>query len=74
MSSTRPDSLGEYQDQVEGMIQAGELFRDVEDIINAADLVEDQKAALWLLAWSAREPWVQRQDALAALALVGAAD
>ncbi len=70
MSSIRPHYLGEYQDQIEGMIQAGALFKDVEDIINASDLVEDQKAALWLLAWSAREPWVQRQDALAALELL----
>jgi hypothetical protein len=65
-----PAPLGDYQDQVEGMIQAGELFGVVEDTINAATLVEDQKAALWLLAWSSRDPWVQRQDALAALALV----
>jgi hypothetical protein len=70
MSRTHPLSLGDYQDQVEGMIQAGELFGIVEDTINSAALVEDQKAALWLLAWSSREPWVQRQDALAALALV----
>jgi hypothetical protein len=70
MSSIRPVSLGDYQDQVEGMIHAGELFGVVEDTINAAGLVDDQKAALWLLAWSSRDPWVQRQDALAVLALV----
>jgi hypothetical protein len=70
MSVARRVSLGDYQDQVEGMIQAGELFGVVEDRINAAALVDDQKAALWLLAWSSRDPWVQRRDALAALALV----
>jgi hypothetical protein len=50
------------------MIHAGELFGVVEDTINAAALREDQKAALWLLAWSSRDPWVQRHDALATLA------
>jgi hypothetical protein len=69
MSST-PQSLGDYHDQVEGMIQAGELFGVVEDTINTADLEEDQKAALWLLAWSSRDSWAQRRDALATLALV----
>jgi hypothetical protein len=70
MSSTHPVSLDEYQNQVEGMIHAGDLFGVVEDTINAAAIEEDQKAALWLLAWSSRDPWVQRHDALAALALV----
>jgi hypothetical protein len=71
MSVTHPASLGDYQDLVEGMIHAGELFGVVEDRINnAAALLEDQKAALWLLAWSSRDPWVQRREALAVLALV----
>jgi hypothetical protein len=70
MSSTHPVSLGDYQDQVEGMMEAGERFGVIEDAINAAALVEDQKAALWLLAWSSRDSLVQRRDALAALALV----
>jgi hypothetical protein len=68
--SSAPLSLGDYHDQVEGMIQAGELFGVVEDTINAAALDEDQKAALWLLAWSSRDSWAQRLDALATLALV----
>ena len=70
MSSTHPVSLGDYQDKVEGMIEAGELFGVVEDTINAAALVDDQKAALWLLAWSSRDSWAQRRDAIAALELV----
>ena len=70
MSSTHPVSLGDYQDQVEGMIEAGELFGVVEETINAAALVDDQKAALWLLAWSSRDASVQRRDALATFALV----
>ena len=70
MSSTHPAPLGDYQDRVEGMIDAGERFGVVEDTINAAALEEDQKAALWLLAWSSRDSFAQRRDALAALALV----
>jgi hypothetical protein len=68
--TTHPVSFGDYQDQVEGMIQAGELFGVVEDTINAAPLIDIQKAALWLLAWSSRDASAQRRDALAALALV----
>lgn len=71
MSSTHPALLAKYQNQVEGMIDAGERFGVVEDTINAATLEEDQKAALWLLAWSSRDSLAQRRDALAALALVG---
>jgi hypothetical protein len=70
MSSTHPVSFGDYQERVEGMIEAGELFGVVEDTINAAKLVEDQKAALWLLAWSSRDSVAQRRDAMATLALV----
>lgn len=65
-----PSLLGDYHDQVEGMIQAGELFGVVEDTINAAALDDDQKAALWLLAWSSRDSRAQRRDALATLALI----
>ena len=68
--SSAPLSLGDYHDQVEGMIQAGEVFGVVEDTINAAALDDDQKAALWLLAWSSRDTRAQRRDALATLALV----
>ena len=53
MSSTHPVSIDDYQEQIEGMMEAGELFGVVEDTINAAALVEDQKAALWLLAATA---------------------
>lgn len=70
MSSTHPVSLGDYQERVEGMMEAGELFGVIEDTINAAALGDDQKAALWLLAWSSRDSLAQRLDAAATLALV----
>jgi len=60
--------LGYHQDVVEGMIDASEPFGEVETFINeAAALDQDEKAALWLLAWSLREAWVQRREALAML-------
>ena len=60
--------LGYHQDVVEGMLDASEPFGEVETFINeAAALDQDEKAALWLLAWSLREAWVQRREALAML-------
>jgi len=60
--------LGYHQDVVEGMIDASEPFGEVETFINeAAALDQDEKAALWLLAWSLREAWVQWREALAML-------
>jgi hypothetical protein len=69
VSSNHPVSFGEHQDQIVGMIEAGERFGVVEDTINATTLVDDQKAALWLLAWCSRDSSAQRRDALAALEL-----
>jgi hypothetical protein len=61
-------TLDYHQDVVEGMIDASEPFGEVETFINgAAALDEDEKAALWLLAWSLRDAWVQRREALAML-------
>ena len=69
MSRTHPVSLGDYQDQVEGMIDAGERFGVVEDTINAAALVEDQSGSPATRPVFA-DSQAQRQDAIAALALV----
>ena len=61
-------TLGHHQDVVEGMMNASEPFGEVETFINqAAALDEDEKAALWLLAWSLRDAWVQRREARAML-------
>jgi hypothetical protein len=56
--------LGDYQDVVEEMMEAGEPFWKVEGFIDQAwELDGDQKAALWLLAWSMRSNPVQRREA-----------
>jgi hypothetical protein len=61
-------TLGYHQDVVEGMMDASEPFGAVESFIDeAAALGQDEKAALWLLAWSLRGTLVQRQDAVAML-------
>ena len=61
-------TLGYHQDVVEGMMDASEPFGEVETFIDeAAALDQDEKAALWRLAWSSRDAWVQRGEALAML-------
>ena len=61
-------TLDYHQDVVEGMMNAGEPFGEVETFIDqAAALDQNEKAALWLLAWSSRETCVQRREALSML-------
>jgi len=49
----------------------GQPFGEVEDAIDdVAELTQDQKAALWLFAFSLRETSEQQLDARAALASV----
>jgi hypothetical protein len=69
---THPRSaLAGYRDTVMELIKAGEPFGDVEDAIDeVADLTMEQKAALWLLAFSLRDPSEQQLDARAHLAAV----
>lgn len=54
--------------QVEGMMEQGAAFAAVEDAIDAAQVSNEQKSALWLLAWSLRDPAVQRREARRTLA------
>ena len=63
-----------YQHEVEKWMAADVPFSEVEDAINDADLREDAKSALWLLAWSLRDPSHQQQDARATLALIAGYD
>ena len=65
-------TLGDHQDAVKGMMAASEPFGEVETFINEAPaLDEDEKAALWLLAWSLRDAWTQRREAQAMLSALG---
>jgi hypothetical protein len=57
-------TLGQHQDVVTGMMDASEPFGEVETFINeASTLDQNEKAALWLLAWSFREGWIQKREA-----------
>ena len=38
--------------EVEGMVDRGVRFAEVERVVAETDLREDHRAALWLLAWS----------------------
>ena len=63
MISTAPLSFDRATEQVEGMLHRGDAFARVEDAIDTARLSQIHKAALWLLAWSLRDPEAQRRDA-----------
>jgi hypothetical protein len=64
MRTTHPNSaLVRYQNEVTDLMEAGEPFGLVESAIDLADVTEEEKAALWLLAFSMRDPGEQRRDA-----------
>jgi hypothetical protein len=70
MNKTAPLSFDRGSEQVEDMMEQGMPFACVEDLIDGARLPRDHKAALWLLAWSLRDPVRQRQDARVTVRLV----
>jgi hypothetical protein len=71
MRATHTPVLVRYRDAVTELMETGETFGDVEDAIDdVKDLTLDQKAALWLFAFSLRDPQEQRLDARAHLAAV----
>lgn len=56
--------LASCRDSVSELIKAGQPFGEVEDSIDAVDeLTIDEKAALWLFAFSLRPPSEQQRDA-----------
>ena len=59
-------ALAGYRDEVTGLVRAGEPFGEIEDAIDVAPLSLDEKAALWLFAFSLD----QQRDARAQLELV----
>jgi hypothetical protein len=71
MDSSRLDSARE-REHVERMISDGMTFGQVEDAIECLDLTDEQKSALWMLAWSRLSSGVQNGVAEGAWAhLVG---
>ena len=57
------------EEHVQMMLTVGSPFDEIEDYINKTKLRDDQKSALWLIAWSGQEPSTQRRVAHEALAL-----
>jgi hypothetical protein len=70
MSGTqRRPALASYRDTVAEQMNAGEAFGEVEDSIDRlAQVTMDEKAALWLYAFSLRDPAEQQLAARAHLA------
>jgi len=70
MSGTQERAaLANYRDAVAERIGGGEPFGEVEDSIDAAaELGMHEKVALWLFAFSLRDPAEQQLDARAHLA------
>ena len=53
-----------YREAVTAQLKAGAAFGDIEDSIDAADdLTLDEKAAVWLFAFSLRDPAEQQLEA-----------
>jgi hypothetical protein len=65
------DSLFGLQERVASLMQDGASLHHVEmEVIDSSDLDSDQKAALWLYAWSFVEGHEQRAQAARYLAAV----
>ena len=62
--------LASVQTMVEQMVREGRSFHDVESYVTRATLTDDEKSALWLLAWAEQERGAQRRLAKETLALV----
>jgi hypothetical protein len=54
MSPTGTSAFDLYQKQVEGMMQNEVALASVEAALDGAELPAEERAVLWLLAWSLR--------------------
>jgi hypothetical protein len=62
----------ELQREIELRVRSGARFEEIEErVIDPAPLNDDQKAALWLFAWSLMPERCQRAEAAARFAFVG---
>ena len=53
-----------YRDGVSTLMEAGEPFDEVEVAIEHTDLEQDEKAALWLFAYTSQDRRVPTDDAV----------
>ena len=55
-ATARHPHYASQRDAVKALMRTGEPFGEVEVAIDGSDLNEDARAALWLLAFSMRQP------------------
>jgi hypothetical protein len=58
----------EAQREVEAMVAEHRRFEEIEERIECLPLSDDQRAALWLLAWAEQDARTRRRVAIEALA------
>ena len=68
MTQTKLEPIAGHWEEVERRLSAGESFDSVEDVIDKARLTEEEKAALWLFAWSMRDRRAQQRETRGLLA------
>lgn len=61
MSPMTPTAYYVHRDDIERRMRAGEPFASIESAIESATATDDEKAALWLLAWSEQPRRVRRR-------------
>jgi hypothetical protein len=68
-------TLVELRCEIDARMHQGESFSSIEDdVIQASQLPEEHKSALWLYGWSFVSPEAQRREADAHIAQLAAAD
>jgi hypothetical protein len=68
-------TLVELRCEIDARMHQGESFSAIEDdVIQASQLPEEHKSALWLYGWSFVSPEAQRREADAHIAQLAAAD
>jgi len=71
MTPTNAPAFDRRRGEVETLLSSGESFAVVEETIERSELGRDEKAALWLLAWSSQPAAELRENLRATLALFG---
>lgn len=62
MTGSAPLSYGRATEEVHAMLDRGTPFAHAEEAIDTTPKPPEEKAALWLLAWSLRDRWPQGRD------------
>jgi hypothetical protein len=69
-----PTEFEVSRDEIERMVSGCCPFGEIEDRIEGMSASDDEKSALWLLAWSGQPELVRHQTLAEALALAGERD